>query len=62
MLTHHRKKESTLWFQLEDMYQLIVIAQGNKKAKTQLKDRPSKVYPIGAKLFLSKVPPEVLQN
>ena len=28
----------------------------------QLKDTPTKVYAIGAKLFLSKVPLEVLQN
>ena len=28
----------------------------------QLKDTPSKVYAIGAGLFLSKVPLEVLQN
>ena len=28
----------------------------------QLKDTPTKVYAIGARLFLSKVPLEVLQN
>ena len=28
----------------------------------QLKDTPSKVYAIGAELFLSKLPLEVLQN
>ena len=48
----------TLWFQLEDMFQLIVTHQG----MNQLKDTPTKVYAIGAELFLSKVPLEVLQN
>ena len=42
------KKPVTLWCQLEDMF--------------QLKDTPTKVYAIGAELFLSKVPLEVLQN
>ena len=53
---------TTLWFQLEDMFQLIVTPQGNEKVTIQLKDTPTKVYAIGAKLFLSKVPLEVLQN
>ena len=53
---------STLWFQLEDMFQLIVTPQGIEKVTIQLKDTPTKVYAIGAKLFLSKVPLEVLQN
>ena len=53
---------STLWFQLEDMFQLIVTPQGIEKVMIQLKDTPSKVYAIGAELFLSKVPLEVLQN
>ena len=53
---------STLWCQLEDMFQLIVTPQGIGKVMIQLKDTPSKVYPIGAELFLSKVPLEVLQN
>ena len=35
---------------------------GNEKVTIQLKDTPTKVYAIGAKLFLSKVPLEVLQN
>ena len=52
----------TLWFQLEDMFQLIVTPQGIEKVMIQLKDTPSKVYAIGAELFLSKVPLEVLQN
>ena len=55
-------KTCTLWFQLEDMFQLIVTPQGNEKVTIQLKDTPTKVYAIGAKLFLSKVPLEVLQN
>ena len=38
----------TLWCLLEDMFQLI--------------DTPTKVYAVGARLFLSKVPLEVLQN
>ena len=53
--------QSTLfWFQLEDMFQLIVTPPGIEKVT--LKDTPTKVYAIGAKLFLSKVPLEVLQN
>ena len=48
----------TLWFQLEDMFQLIVTHQG----MNQLKDTPTKVYAIGAELFLSKLPLEVPQN
>ena len=53
---------STLWFQLEDMFQLIVTPQGIEKVIIQLKETPSKVYAIGAGLFLSKLPLEVLQN
>ena len=53
---------STLWCQLEDMFQLIVTPQGIEKVMIQLKDTPTKVYAIGAELFLSKVPLEVLQN
>ena len=52
----------TLWFQLEDMFQLIVTPQGIEKVTIQLIDTPTKVYAIGARLFLSKVPLEVLQN
>ena len=52
----------TLWCQLEDMFQLIVTPQGIEKVMIQLKDTPTKVYAIGARLFLSKVPLEVLQN
>ena len=52
----------TLWFQLEDMFQLIVTPQGIEKVMIQLKDTPTKVYAIGVKLFLLKVPLEVLQN
>ena len=61
----HQKRvdiRATLWFQLEDMFQLIVTPQGIEKVMIQLKDTPSKVYAIGAELFLSKVPLEVLQN
>ena len=50
----------TLWCQLEDMFQLIVMLQGIEKV--QLLDTPTKVYAIGARLFLSKVPLKVLQN
>ena len=53
---------ATLWFQLEDMFQLIVTPQGIEKVTIQLIDTPTKVYAIGARLFLSKVPLEVLQN
>ena len=53
---------STLWCQLEDMFQLIVTPQGIEKVTIQLIDTPTKVYAIGARLFLSKVPLEVLQN
>ena len=52
----------TLWCQLEDIFQLIVTPQGIEKVMIQLKDTPTKVYAIGAELFLSKVPLEVLQN
>ena len=52
----------TLWFQLEDMVQLIVTPQGIEKVTVQLIDTPTKVYAIGASLFLSKVPLEVVQN
>ena len=52
----------TLWCQLEDMFHLIVTPQGIEKVMIQLKDTPTKVYAIGAELFLSKVPLEVLQN
>ena len=38
----------TLWFQLEDMFKLIVTPQGNKKVMIQLKDTPTKVYAKGA--------------
>ena len=54
--------KATLWFQLEDMFQLIVTPQGNEKVTIQLKDTPTKVYAISARLFSSKVPLEVLQN
>ena len=54
--------KNNYWFQLEDMFQLIVTPQGIGKVMIQLKDTPSKVYAIGAELFLSKVPLEVLQN
>ena len=57
-----RRCASTLWFQLEDMFQLIVTPQGIEKVTIQLIDTPTKVYAIGARLFLSKVPLEVLQN
>ena len=52
----------TLWLQLEDMFQLIVTPQGFEKVMIQLKDTPSKVYAIGAKLLLSKVPLGMLQH
>ena len=52
----------TLWFQLEDMFQLIITPQGIEKVTIQLKDTPTKVYAVGAKLFLLKVPLDVLQN
>ena len=54
--------ESTLWCQLEDMFQLIVMPQGIEKVMIQSIDTPTKVYAIGARLFLTKVPLEVLQN
>ena len=44
------------------MFQLIVTPHCIEKVTIQLKDRPTKVYAIVAKLFLSKVPLEVLQN
>ena len=46
------------------MFQLIVrvTPQGNEKVTIQLIDTVTKVYAIGVRLFLSKVPLEVLQN
>ena len=46
------------------MFQLIVMPQGIEieKVTIQLIDTPTKVYTIGAMLFLSKVPLELLQN
>ena len=44
------------------MFQLMVMPEGIEKVTIQLMDTPTKVYPIGAKLYLSKVPLEVLQN
>ena len=55
-------KPITLWCQLEDMFQLIVTPQGIEKVTIQLIDTPPKVYAIGARMFLSNVPLEVLQN
>ena len=52
--------KGTLWCQLEDMFQLIVTPQGIEKVTIQLIDTPTKVYAIGARLFLSKVLLEVL--
>ena len=52
----------TFWCQLEDMFQLIAMPQGIEKVTIQLKDTPTKVYAIDAKLILSRVPLEVLQN
>ena len=46
----------TLWFQLEDMFQLIVTPKGIEKVMIQLKDTPSKVYAIGAELFYQRCP------
>ena len=34
----------TLWCQLEDMFQLIVMPQGIEKVTIQLIDTPTKVY------------------
>ena len=60
--SHFDGTPRTLWFRLEDMFQLIVTPQGIEKVTIQLVDTPTKVYAIGARLFLSKVPLEVLQN
>ena len=50
------------WFQLEDMFQLIGMPQGIQQVRVQLKDTHTKVYAIGAKMFFSKVPLEMLAN
>ena len=42
----HSTKPTTLYFQLDHMFQLIVTPQGNVKATIQLKDAPTKVYTI----------------
>ena len=44
------------------MFQLIVTPQGIEKVTIQLIDTPAKVYVIGVRSFLSKVPLEGLQN
>ena len=41
----------TLWFQLEDMFQLIVTPQGIEKVMIQLKDTYTKAYAIHQWLF-----------
>ena len=43
------------------MFQFIVAPQGIEKVTMQLTDTPTKVYAMGAKLFLSKVPLEAVQ-
>ena len=59
-IQHHvAVKVPTLWCQLEDMFQLVVMPQGIEKVTIQSKDTPTKLYAIGAKLILSKVPLEV---
>ena len=55
-LSRASSSPGTLWFQLEDMFQLIVTPQGNEKVTIQFIDTPTKVYAIGARLFLSEVP------
>ena len=52
----------TLWFQLEDMFKIIFTPQGIEKVTIQVIDTSTKVYAIGARLFISKVPLEVFQN
>ena len=44
------------------MFQTIVTPQGIEKVTIQLKETPTKVYAIGPKIILSKVPLKVLQN
>ena len=39
------------------MFQLIVMTQGIEKITIQLKDTPTKVYSIGARLFFIKGAP-----
>ena len=46
----------TLWCQLEDMFQLIVMLQGIEKVTIQLIDTPTNVYAIGARLFYQRCP------
>ena len=41
----------TLWCQLEDMFQLIVMSQGIEKVMIKLIDTPTKVYAIGARFI-----------
>ena len=50
------KKKCTLWFQSEDMFQLIVMPKGIEKVTIHLKDTPTKVNTIGAKLFYQSSP------
>ena len=53
---HVKSLATTLWFQLEDMFQLIVIPQSIENVTIQLNDTPTKVYAIGAKLFCQRCP------
>ena len=53
---------TTLWFQLEDMFQLIVTAQGNEKVTIQLKDTPTKGNRYWVLIQLIVMPPHILQK
>ena len=59
---HQTKQKEISLKRNKRMFQLIVTPQGIEKVMIQLKDTPTKVCEIGAELFLSKVPLEVLQN
>ena len=61
LLMRCEKQVRTKWV-LKDMFQLIGMPQGIEQVTLQLKDTPTKVYAIGARMFLLKVPLEVLQN
>ena len=51
-------KQTTLWYQLEDMFQLIVTAQGIEKVTIKLIDTPTKVCQV---VFIKGAPRSALK-
>ena len=53
---------STQWFQLEIIFQLVGMPHCYEQVTVRSKGTPTKLYALGAKLFLSRVALEVLQK